>query len=106
MAAALAEKDGVSCEIIDLRTILPWDVDTVVNSVKKTGRCIVTHEAPITNGFGAEVSSKIQERCFNHLEAPVRRVCGLDTPFPLIFESLYLPDRFKIYEAIKDTINY
>lgn len=106
MAAALAEKEGISCEIIDLRTILPWDVETVVNSVNKTGRCIVTHEAPITNGFGSEVASKVQERCFLSLEAPVRRVCGLDVPFPLIFESLYLPDRFKLFEAIKDTMQY
>ena len=59
MAAALAEKDGISCEIIDLRTILPWDVETVTASIKKTGKCIVTHEAPITCGFGAELSAKV-----------------------------------------------
>ena len=106
MAAAMAEKDGVSVEIIDLRTILPWDVDAVVESVKKTRRCIVTHEAPITNGFASEVSSKIQERCFLHLEAPVKRVCGYDTPFPLIYEPFYMPDRLKLYEAIKETMNY
>lgn len=106
MAAALAEKEGISCEIIDLRTILPWDEQTVIDSVKKTGRCIVTHEAPITNGFGSEVASKIQERCFLNLEAPVKRVCGYDLPFPLVFEPLYLPDRFKIFEAIKATMNY
>jgi len=59
MAAALAEKEGISCEIIDLRTILPWDEETVINSVKKTGRCLVTHEAPVTCGFGAELTAKI-----------------------------------------------
>jgi len=59
MAAALAENEGISCEIIDLRTILPWDEETVINSVKKTGRCLVTHEAPITCGFGAELTAKI-----------------------------------------------
>ena len=60
MAAAMAEKDtGVSCEIIDLRTIMPWDEETVLNSVKKTGRCIVTHEAPLSAGFGAELAAKI-----------------------------------------------
>ena len=106
MAAALAEKEGISCEIIDLRTILPWDEETVMNSVKKTRKCIVTHEAPLTSGFGAELSSKIQEKCFVHLEAPVKRVCGYDTPFSLVFEPLYLPDRFKIFEAIKETVNF
>ena len=106
MAAAMAEKDGVSCEIIDLRTIIPWDEQTVINSVKKTGRCLVTHEAPYTCGFGSELTARVQEKCFDFLEAPVKRVCGYDTPFPLVFESLYLPDRFKIYEGIKETLNY
>ena len=106
MAAALAEKDGISCEIIDLRTILPWDQDTVMASVKKTGKCILTHEAPVTCGFGAELSARIQEKCFDYLEAPLKRVCGYDTPFPLVFEPLYLPDRLKLHEAIKETVNY
>lgn len=106
MAVALAEKEGISCEIIDLRTIMPYDEETVINSVKKTGQCLVTHEAPITCGFGAELAAKIQEKSFLHLEAPVKRVCGYDTPFPLVFESLYLPDRLKIFEGIKETINY
>lgn len=106
IAAELAKKDGISCELIDLRTILPWDVDTVEKSVKKTGRLIVTHEAPITNGFASEVSSKIQERCFLHLESPIKRVCGYDTPFPLVFEPIYLPDQFKLYQAIQDSVNY
>jgi 2-oxoisovalerate dehydrogenase E1 component beta subunit len=106
MAAAMAEKDGVSIEIIDLRTIIPWDQETVLESVKKTGRCIVTHEAPVTCGFGAELTAKIQEKAFLHLEAPVKRVCGYDTPFPLAFETFYLPDRFKLYEAIKQTVKY
>ena len=106
MAAALAQEEGINCEIVDLRTIIPWDQETVLNSVKKTGRCIVTHEAPITCGFGAELTSTIQEKAFLHLEAPVKRVCGYDTPFPLAFESLYLPDRFKIFEAIKQTVKY
>jgi len=59
MAAAMAEKEGISCEIVDLRTILPWDKETVIESVKKTGRCIVTHEAPLTAGFGAEISARV-----------------------------------------------
>lgn len=106
LAAELAKKDGISCEVIDLRTILPWDADTVEKSVRKTGKLIVSHEAPITNGFASEVSSKIQERCFLHLEAPIKRVCGYDTPFPLVFEPLYLPDQYKLYQAILDTVNY
>lgn len=107
MAAQMAKEElGVSIEIIDLRTILPWDQTTVINSVKKTGKCIITHEAPITCGFGAELASKIQEKAFDHLEAPLKRVAGYDTPFPLAFEPLYLPDRFKLFEAIKETMEY
>mmetsp|Transcript_87465 Transcript_87465/g.120510 ORF Transcript_87465/g.120510 Transcript_87465/m.120510 type:complete len:107 (-) Transcript_87465:168-488(-) len=106
MAAALAEKEGISCEIIDLRTILPWDQETVINSIKKTGRCLVTHEAPITCGFGAELAAKVQEKAFDWLEAPVKRVAGYDTPFPLVYEPLYLPDRLKVFEGIKETVCY
>lgn len=106
MAAELAAKEGISCEIIDLRTILPWDEETVMNSIKKTGRCLVTHEAPITCGYGAELAAKIQEKCFLNLEAPVKRVCGYDTPFPGVYELFYIPDRFKILTGIKDTLNY
>lgn len=105
-ACAAVEKEGISCEIIDLQTVLPWDSETVINSVLKTGRCIVSHEAPITNGFGAEVAATVQEQCFLHLEAPIRRICGYDTPFPLIFEKFYLPDKLKLVDAIKETVNY
>ena len=106
MAANRAKEVGISVEIIDLRTILPWDHETVIESIKKTRRCIVTHEAPITCGFGAEISATIQERAFDYLEAPVKRVCGYDTPFPLVYESLYLPDQRKLFEQIKETVNY
>ena len=106
MAVQMAEEEGISCEVIDLRTILPWDKETVLNSIKKTGKCLVSHEAPITCGFGSEISSTIQEKAFDYLEAPVKRVCGYDTPFPLVFEPLYLPDRLKIFEGIKDTVGY
>jgi len=106
-ACALAEeKLGISCELIDLRTILPWDVETVEQSVKKTGRMIISHEAPKTGGFAAEISSKIQERCFLYLQAPIERVCGYDTPFPLAFEKFYVPDHLKNFEAIKRTVQY
>ncbi|XP_023930836.1 2-oxoisovalerate dehydrogenase subunit beta, mitochondrial [Lingula anatina] len=100
------EKLKVKCEVIDLRTVLPWDVDTVAESVCKTGRCIVAHEAPITQGFGAEVAATIQNECFLNLEAPVLRVCGYDTPFPHIYEPYYMPDKWRCFEAIKKVINY
>ncbi|KAG8495784.1 hypothetical protein CXB51_013480 [Gossypium anomalum] len=101
-----AEKDGISCELIDLRTLLPWDKETVEASVRKTGRVLISHEAPVTGGFGAEISASIVERCFLRLEAPVARVCGLDTPFPLVFEPFYMPTKNKILDAIKATVNY
>ncbi len=81
-AVERAEKDGISCEVIDLRTILPWDVETVANSVFKTGRLVVTHEAPLTGGFAGEIAATIQERCFLYLESPIARVTGMDTPLP------------------------
>eukprot|EP00924_Labyrinthula_sp_SR-Ha-C_P005685 maker-scaffold_14-snap-gene-2.50-mRNA-1 protein AED:0.02 eAED:0.02 QI:37/1/1/1/1/1/2/132/356 len=106
-AAEMAEEYfGVLCEVIDLRTLLPWDVEEVVNSVKKTGRCIVSHEATRTSGFGAEISATIQEECFLNLEAPVQRVCGYDTPFPLTYEKMYMPDELKLVEAIRKVIEY
>jgi len=105
-AAAKASEDGISCEIIDLRTILPWDVETVANSVLKTGRLLVSQEAPITAGFASEIAATIQQECFLHLESPIERVCGLDTPYPLSLEREYAPDHLKIYEAIKRSVNY
>ncbi|GJN24639.1 hypothetical protein PR202_gb12392 [Eleusine coracana subsp. coracana] len=96
-----AAKDGISCELIDLRTLIPWDKETVEASVKKTGKLLVSHEAPITGGFGAEIAASIAERCFQRLEAPVARVCGLDTPFPLVYEPFYMPTKNKVLDAIK-----
>ncbi|KAK9723582.1 hypothetical protein RND81_05G009700 [Saponaria officinalis] len=101
-----AQKDGISCELIDLRTLIPWDKDTVEASVRKTGRLLISHEAPVTGGFGAEVAASIVERCFLRLEAPIARVCGFDTPFPLVFEPFYLPTKNKVLDAIKSTVNY
>ncbi|XP_071954825.1 2-oxoisovalerate dehydrogenase subunit beta, mitochondrial-like isoform X2 [Antedon mediterranea] len=100
------EKLGVSCELIDLQTILPWDVDTVAKSVLKTGRLLIAHEAPITGGFAGEIATTIQNECFLHLEAPIQRVCGWDTPFPHIFEPFYLPDKWRCLDTIKKMINY
>ena len=83
-----AAAEGVSCEVIDLATVMPWDKHTIVNSVLKTGRLMVTHEAPLTAGFAAEITATVQKECFNHLEAPIARVCGADTPFPLAMEKI------------------
>lgn len=105
-AADMAEQDGVSCEIIDLRTLLPWDRDTVADSVYRTGRLIINHEAPRTSGFGAEIAAAIQETCFLYLESPIMRVTGVDTPFPLALEKEYMPDHLKTYEAIKASLHY
>jgi 2-oxoisovalerate dehydrogenase E1 component beta subunit len=105
-AAALAAEVGVSCEVIDLRTLLPWDRDMVCESVCKTGKLIISHEAPRTGGLGAEISSTVFEECFLNLEAPIQRICGMDTPFPLAFEKHYIPDETKIFEAIKTAVNY
>ncbi len=105
-AADLAANDGISCEVIDLRSILPWDIETIANSVMKTGRLLVSQEAPLTAGFASEIAATIQQECFLHLESPVERVCGLDTPYPLALEKEYVADHLKIYEAIKRSINY
>ena len=105
-ACDLAAKEGVSCELIDLRTILPWDSECVVSSVRKTGKLIVSHEAPLTCGFGAEVVATLQQECFFHLEAPIQRVCGYDTPFGLMFEKYYLPDEKKNLDAIRRVMDF
>ncbi|KAI8805497.1 thiamine diphosphate-binding protein [Cladochytrium replicatum] len=107
-AIAMAEKaiPGLSCELIDLRSIVPWDIETVANSVNKTGRLIISHEAPQTGGFAGEIAATIQERCFLRLEAPIQRVTGWDTPFPLAFERFYVPSAARCAEAIKDTMSY
>ena len=105
--ASIAQQQlGITCEVIDLRTIIPWDRETVMQSVRKTGRVLVAHEAPLTGGFGAEIAASIQEECFLHLEAPVMRVTGYDTPFPHVFEVFCLPDKFKCLEAVKKLISF
>jgi 2-oxoisovalerate dehydrogenase E1 component beta subunit len=101
VAAGVIEEQGVDAELIDLRTLLPLDIETIEASVKKTGRCMVIHEATRTSGFGAELSALVQERCFYHLEAPVERVTGYDTPYPHSLEWAYFPGPVRIGEAIK-----
>lgn len=91
---------GVDAEIIDLRSLMPLDLDTIVQSVIKTGRCLIVHEATRTSGFGAELSALIQERCFYHLEAPVVRVTGWDTPYPHAQEWDYFPGPDRVGRAL------
>ena len=105
-AADLAAEQGISCEVIDLCSLLPWDRDSVAKSVTKTGRLLISHEAPLTGGFAGEIAATIQQHCFLSLEAPIARVAGLDTPFPLAHEKQYLPDYLKIFETILATCNY
>lgn len=105
-AANALEKHGYDVEVINLRTLNPLDINAIACSVKKTGRCVVAHEAPLTQGFGAEISAQIMERCFLSLEAPVKRCCGLDTPFPNILEKEYLPDAYKVEKAIIDVMEF
>jgi 2-oxoisovalerate dehydrogenase E1 component beta subunit len=105
-AAREAEGEGIDCEVLDLRTLQPLDVEAICASVKKTGRAVVVHEAPRTCGFGAELSALIQERCFLSLEAPVARVTGFDTPFPYTLESEYLPRAPRILQALRETVTY
>ncbi len=105
-AAAEAEKEGVSVEITDLRTLWPLDVETVDRSVQKTGRAVVLHEAPRTCGFGAELATLVQERSFLHLKAPVSRVTGFDTPFPYAMEKIYLPDVRRTLDALRGVLTF
>lgn len=98
-----AEKElGITCDLIDLRSLSPWDKEIVKKSVEKTGRLIISHEAPITGGFAGEISSKIHEECFNVLKKTIKRVCGWDIPFPYIFENLYLPGITRCFNSIKE----
>jgi 2-oxoisovalerate dehydrogenase E1 component beta subunit len=105
-AAREAEVDGIDAEVLDLRSLQPLDVEAVVRSVTKTGRAVVVHEAPRTCGFGAELAALIQERCFLHLEAPVMRVTGYDTPFPYTLENEYLPRAPRILKALREIVAY
>jgi 2-oxoisovalerate dehydrogenase E1 component beta subunit len=101
VAETAAQETGIDAEIIDLRTLLPYDLDLIVASVKKTGRCVVVHEATLTSGFGAELSTLVQENCFHHLEAPIMRVAGWDTPYPHAQEWDYFPGPARVGRALK-----
>jgi 2-oxoisovalerate dehydrogenase E1 component beta subunit len=95
---------GIDAEVIDLRTIVPLDIEAIEQSVQKTGRCVVVHEATRTNGFGAELAALVQERCFYHLEAPVQRATGFDTPYPHSLEWAYFPGPVRIGTALKKAL--
>ena len=100
VADSVCREKGVDAEIIDLRTLVPLDIEAVEKSVEKTGKCMVLHEATRTSGFGAELAALVQERCFFHLEAPVERVTGFDTPYPHSLEWAYFPGPIRVGEAI------
>jgi pyruvate dehydrogenase E1 component beta subunit len=100
----LAAAEGMDVEVINLRTLNPLDLKTIIESVKKTGRVVIAHEAPITAGFGAELAALIQEHCFYFLEAPIKRCCGLDTPFPHTLEGDYLPDAPRVKKALLEVM--
>jgi len=100
VAEAAVADTGVDAEIIDLRTLLPLDLGAIEASVRKTGRCAIIHEATLTSGFGAELSALVQETCFYHLEAPVMRVAGWDTPYPHAQEWDYFPGPARVSRAL------
>jgi 2-oxoisovalerate dehydrogenase E1 component beta subunit len=104
VAIATAEANDIDAEVIDLRTIVPVDIEAIEASVRKTGRCVVLHEATRTAGFGAELASLVQERCFYHLEAPVARVTGWDTPYPHSMEWAYFPGPVRLGLALRKTL--
>ncbi|HME91268.1 MAG TPA: alpha-ketoacid dehydrogenase subunit beta, partial [Myxococcaceae bacterium] len=101
-----AAKLGIECELIDLRTLWPVDIDCLAASAKKTGRIVVVHEAARTCGLGAEISALLQERCFVYLQAPIKRVTGWDTPFPYTLENEYLPRAPRILQGIRETAEF
>ncbi|MCW2701823.1 MAG: pdhB, partial [Blastococcus sp.] len=106
-AAEAAAEEGRSLEVIDLRTVSPLDLDPVFDSVRRTGRCVVVHEAAVTLGIGAEIAARVSETCFHSLEAPVLRVGGYDTPYPPSkLEEEYLPDLDRVLDAVDRSMEF
>jgi 2-oxoisovalerate dehydrogenase E1 component beta subunit len=105
VAEATAALRGVDAEIIDVRTMVPLDVETLKHSVEKTGRCVIVHEATRFSGFGAELAATVQEECFYHLESPIMRVCGWDTPYPHAFEWEYFPGQKRLAAALEQVLS-
>jgi 2-oxoisovalerate dehydrogenase E1 component beta subunit len=104
VALAAAEDTGVDAEVIDLRSLLPLDLETIVQSVSKTGRCVIVHEATLTSGFGGEIAALVQEHCFYNLEAPIVRVAGWDTPYPHAQEWDYFPGPARVGRALLEVM--
>jgi 2-oxoisovalerate dehydrogenase E1 component beta subunit len=106
-AAAAAAEDGVELEVLDLRSLVPLDVETLIGSARKTGRVVVVHEAPMTAGFGAEIVARVVEEAFEQLEAPVLRVTGYDIPYPPAkTEEFFLPSVERILLAVERTLTF
>ncbi|HKY82475.1 MAG TPA: alpha-ketoacid dehydrogenase subunit beta [Sphingobium sp.] len=104
VALAAAEETGIDAEVIDLRTLVPLDLETIVASVDKTGCCVIVHEATLTCGFGAELAALVQQHCFYSLEAPIERVAGWDTPYPHAFEWDYFPGPARVGAALRRAV--
>lgn len=104
VAEAVAKNMGISADILDLRSLMPLDINAIEASVKKTGRCVILHEATRTSGFGAELMALVQERCFYHLEAPIQRVTGWDTPYPHAQEWAYFPGQKRVTAAVREVL--
>jgi pyruvate dehydrogenase E1 component beta subunit len=105
-ALPLATKENMSVELIDLRSLMPFDIQTVIESVRKTGRVVIAHEATKISGFGAEIAAQVSERAIDSLKAPIIRVSGYDTPFPYALESTYLPKPERILKALRKASSY
>lgn len=105
-AAELASVKGINVEVVDIRTLMPFDIETIVSSVKKTGRVVIVHEACKTCGFGAEIAAQIAERALLHLKAPIIRIAGFDVPFPYALEDEYMPNASRVLTAIEKVHNF
>ena len=99
-------QQGRSIEVLDLRTLVPLDEPMLLESVRKTGRCVVVYEAPKTCGYGAEIAAIVAEKCIEYLEGPVVRVAGFDTPFPYTLEHLYMPDVARVLAGIDKSFHW
>jgi 2-oxoisovalerate dehydrogenase E1 component beta subunit len=104
VALAATRDSNIDAEVIDLRSLIPLDVETITNSVSKTGRCVIVHEATRTSGFGAELAAIVQQHCFYDLEAPIQRVTGWDVPYPHAFEWQYFPGPERVAEAMRQVL--
>lgn len=105
-AAELAAGKGINVEVVDLRSILPFDIQTIMSSVKKTGRVVILHEACKTCGFGAEIAAQIAERSILDLKSPILRVAGFDVPFPYALEEEYMPNPYRVLNAVERVYNF